>query len=96
MTDPNLPRRRKLLVAGRQPLNPARPQEAYDLSDCDESLRDHLSDELDDHNIAHEWDHGPLSVYAADQHRVDDVLDRLAGRDAVGQRLPHPIRGPDG
>jgi hypothetical protein len=97
MSDPNPPRRRgwTLLAGGRQALNPARPQEVYDLSDCDKSLRDYLSDELDDHNIAHEWDHRLLSVYAADQHRVDDVLDRLAAaRDAVGLRLQRSFGAP--
>lgn len=97
MSDPNPPRRRgwTLLAGGRQTLNPARPQEVYDLSACDESLRDYLSDELDHGNIAHEWDHRLLSAYAADQHRVDDVLDRLAAaRDAVGLRLPRSFRTP--
>ena len=97
MSDPNPPRRRgwTLLAGGRQTLNPARPQEVYDLSACDESLRDYLSDELDHGNIAHEWDHRLLSAYAADQHRVDDVLDRLAAaRDADGLRLPRSFRTP--
>ncbi len=98
MSDQNRPRRRAwtLVAGGRQSLNPAWPQEAYDLSDCDQSLRDYLSDELAHHNVAHEWhDDGLLSVYAADQHRVDDVLDRLAAaRDAVGLRLPGPFEDP--
>jgi hypothetical protein len=99
MTDQNPTRRRgwKVLADGREPLNPARPQEAYDLSDWDERLLDDLADELDHHDIAHEWDHGLLSVYAADERQADDLLSRfIAARQAIGQRLPNPFGDPDG
>jgi hypothetical protein len=66
-----------------EPLDPDEDQVAYDMSEWDDDRLATLGIRLDDAGLPFSWDGEELFVYAADEDRVDEIIDAVEHPDEL-------------
>jgi hypothetical protein len=75
------------------PLDAARDQVAYDLSEWDDDQLDSLVDALGAAEIGYSWDGDELYVYADDEAAVDELLERVSHPDELASEPDDGVGG---
>ena len=78
---------------GTEPLDPARDQVAYDVSELDDEALDALADAVDEAGIAVAWGDEELYVYADDEQAVDAMFDAVQHPDEIDAEDDEPTVG---